>query len=403
MLKFSGAEYLMMDIAARFGADMDKAEWDVRLKWFNQNKTKLRELVPQAEEPASFLAGVIAYEKALKGEPTGYTIQLDASASGMQILALLSGCKKSAQLCNIVNNGKRNDAYTLIYDALKKLVSSQGMVTRKQAKIAVMTSLYGSKQEPKNIFGDETPELAAFYTTMKSEAPGAWQLNEDIIGLWQPEATVNEYPLPDGFEVKLKVIKTIQEEVFMDGQKYLITKHVNEATEFGVSLGANVVHSIDGMIVREIVGRCNYDHDHISSLVKATVLGSSTTRGKDIKLMRLLELARNSMFYSVRLFNYMDTDNMGLLSQEELLHVRSTMNAMLQHKPFEVLTIHDCFRVLPNNGNWLRYHAIQVYGQVADSELMSHIASHITKKKVQVAKLSYDLGDLVRASEYIVS
>lgn len=401
MLKFSGAEYLMMDIAARFG--LDKEDWDVRLKWFHENKTKLRELVPQAEEPAQFLAAIIAYEKSLRGEPTGFTISLDCSASGTQLFSLLSGCKKTAELCNVIHTGKRVDAYTLVYQEMKRRLASNGSISRKDVKQAVMCHFYGSKEIPKKVFGEDTAELKAFYDVISELAPGANQLNEDAINIWNPEALMHEWIMPDGFHVKIKVMDTVKETVHFDGSNFDVIKQVNQPVAKSVSLSAHIAHTTDGLVVRELVGRCNYDYDHISALTKATVLGSSTTRGKDIKLMRLLELARSSMFYSVRLFNYMDADNMGLLSQQELQHMKWMMGTMLQHKPFEVITIHDAFKCLANYGNWLRIHVIDIYGQIADSELMSHIASHITKKKVQVAKLSYDLGDLVRASEYIVS
>ena len=45
---------------------------------------------------------------------------------------------------------------------------------------------------------------------------------------------------------------------FMD-RPYGVIRKENVATETGRSLGANIVHSIDGMIVREMGRRCSFD------------------------------------------------------------------------------------------------------------------------------------------------
>ena len=78
--EFSGKEYLKIDIANNMG--LDKEDWDVRLAWFDENESRLDTLVKQAEEPALFFAGITAWQKVCKGEPTGYPISLDATSSG---------------------------------------------------------------------------------------------------------------------------------------------------------------------------------------------------------------------------------------------------------------------------------------------------------------------------------
>ena len=78
--QFTGREYLKIDIANNFG--LDKEDWNVRLAWFDENEGRLDTLVKQAEEPALFFAGVEAWKKVCKGEPTGYPISLDATSSG---------------------------------------------------------------------------------------------------------------------------------------------------------------------------------------------------------------------------------------------------------------------------------------------------------------------------------
>lgn len=397
MMQFSGAQYLKMDVASKFG--LDKENWDVRLAWFHENEHRLEELVPQADEQAGFLAGAMAYRKAKSGIATGYTISLDATSSGVQILAALSGCEKSARTCNLINTGNREDAYTIVYDSMNRELGANGYAMRDKVKTAVMTSLYGSKAEPRKVFGEKSKELTQFYKTMPVELPGAWELNEELINLWNPNAYKHSFTLADGFDVVLKVMDAVETTVHFNGAPYDIIQYVNQPKDGEVSLAANIVHSIDGMIVREMQRRCQYDRAQIESVLAITTYGTRTDRKKDQELLRLLRLYRDSQFMSARIFQYIDGENSGHFSHAERLEVKYLAQGMLVHRPFEILTIHDCFRCLPNYGNHLRYHYIEIMAQIARSEILSHIASQLTGRKV-IAKKKADISSLILEAEY---
>ena len=133
--EFTGKEYLKIDIANNMG--LDKEDWDIRIAWFDDNEDKLDELVKQAEEPALYYAGVQAWKKASKGLPCGYPISLDATSSGIQLLAALTGDRKAARLCNIVDTGHREDAYTGLYNIMLDRIGEGAKITRKDTKSAI--------------------------------------------------------------------------------------------------------------------------------------------------------------------------------------------------------------------------------------------------------------------------
>ena len=135
--QFTGKQYLQMDIANHFG--LDKEDWDVRLAWFDKHKDVLDGMLKQAEVPAQYFAAVAAWHDVQAGKPIGYPIALDATASGMQILACLTGDRRAAQLCNVVNMGRRKDAYTEVYKYMLMKAGAQGRVTRDMVKTGVMT------------------------------------------------------------------------------------------------------------------------------------------------------------------------------------------------------------------------------------------------------------------------
>src|SRR5690606_16364581 len=95
--RFTPMEYLQIDIANNFGKD--KLSWTERLLWFEYNRDNLENLIQEAKEPALYFAGVRAYRKAVRGEPVGYPISLDAVCSGLQWLSILTGDESAAELC----------------------------------------------------------------------------------------------------------------------------------------------------------------------------------------------------------------------------------------------------------------------------------------------------------------
>src|SRR6185437_12714614 len=187
---FTGKEYLKIDIASSFG--LDKLSWDDRIAWFDDHETDLHNLVPKAEEPALFYAGILAWEKTKAGKPSGYPISLDATSSGIQVLAALAGDRQAAEICNVVDTGQRRDAYVSIYQDMVNTVGGTAKIDRKLTKQAIMTAFYSSTAVPKRVFG-EGDLLEVFYNTLQRNAPGAWEINETMLAVWDDTALENTW------------------------------------------------------------------------------------------------------------------------------------------------------------------------------------------------------------------
>jgi len=396
---FSGKEYLKIDIASSFG--LDKLTWDARIAWFNTNEQKLPELLKQADEPALFYAGIQAWEKTKANKPSGYPISLDATCSGIQILAALAGDRKAAQICNVVDTGKREDAYVSIYQDMVAKLGETSRIDRKLTKQAIMTSFYSSTAVPKRVFGDGEL-LAIFYDTLKANAPGAWEINETMLAIWDPTTLENTWILPDNFHVKVKVMGQVTETVHFFNEPFDVQYYQNMPIKGGRSLGANMVHSIDGMVVREMQRRCNYDPIKIAELKRLLAVGAgghSTRRDEDKLVTCLWAHYLDSGFLSARILSYLDIDNLGLVDAKV---IQGLLNS-LPEKPFEMISIHDCFRCLPNYGNDIRRQYNLLLATIAESELFSYVVSQICHRYIQAGKLDPKLGRDIREANYALS
>lgn len=397
---FTARQYLMIDISNNYG--LDKEDWDVRLDWFKTNEHQLDALLTTAEEPALYYAGVKAYRDVLAGKPIGYPISLDATSSGIQILSVLTGDRSAAQLCNVIDTGHREDAYTNIYNMMLARTGGSSKINRKDTKQAIMTSFYTSTAMPKKVFG-EGELLALFYEILQTVAPAAWELNQTMPTLWNPEALSHDWILPDNFHVKTKVMDTVSEKVHFDEQPFDVTYRVNQPQEQGRSLGANATHSIDGLIVREMVRRCNYDPkkiDELCTLIENSDVGGMSAKTHDDRMVMVLWDRYNETGYlSARILDHLNEDNFGLVAPS----VISDLLESLPAKPFKIMTIHDAFRCLPQYGNDLRWQYNLQLKLIAESDILSSIISQLVGRRVQIGKLDPTLHLDIMESNYALS
>ena len=78
--------------------------------------------------------------------------------------------------------------------------------------------------------------------------------------------------------------------------------------------------------------------------------------------------------------------------------------ASLPLKPFKVLTIHDCFRVLPNYGNDLRYQYNLQLMLIAKSNLLSFLLAQVLEvSHVTIDKYDSEMWKQIMSTEYALS
>lgn len=416
MQTFTPEQYLRIDIASNFG--LDKANWDVRLEWFEDNINGILEIVDlaannpadlhkhpimrEAESPALVFAGITAWAKASNGQSIGYGVGLDATASGAQLLSILIGCEQSARLCNVLDTGRREDLYTNVFELLKQRIGDTEAVSRDDAKTAVMTSLYGSTEQPKRVFG-EGEKLDAFYATMEEDLPGVWELNQALLELWNPNALSHDWVLPDNFHVKTKVMAQKIETVLFLDEKHDVISYENRPQARGLSISANVVHSLDGMVVREMGRRCTYDQDRIAALydllVRPTTLRANERSPHHQLVKTLWSRYAESGFLSARILEVLDEDNMHLVDKTAIIDLIMT----LPHKSFPVLSVHDRFVVHPNRANDLRKQYNQILADLARSNVLQDIVLQLTgNPRTKVNKIA-DFADKILEANYSLS
>ena len=300
MLNFTGWEYLLIDAANHFG--LNKINFDKRIEFIEENLDNLEELAGDRghwKDKPLFLSAVHAIRDVQQGKPTGHLVGFDAVCSGMQIMSVVTGCKEGAYATGLIDPDNRKDAYQICSDLMGTMLNGQTSTYKKEdVKQACMTTLYGSKREPINLFGEDTEELNAFYQAMYKMAPGACHLLQMLINSWKPFALVHEWILPDGYVAKCKVFTKQSKSIEVDelnGSSFTYEFYENTGEEYAVKNAANVIHSIDAYIMRSLVRRCSYDKetfDRVNDLlyIESCLSNREVEKPNSTKLIEALEL-----------------------------------------------------------------------------------------------------------------
>lgn len=266
---FTGLDILKIDIANAYG--LDKDTFSNRIAWFDSQDNHL-DLINDASEPLLYKKGVLAYHRAIKGNPIGYNAFMDATASGLQLMACLSNCKQTAEATNLIFNSKRNDPYTLVAIKMQEYLPNSPMFdgltfgqVRSLLKKPIMTHYYNSKAKPKEIFGEDTEELNTFYKVLEELFPGAEAVLSIINDSWSSTSMYHEWTLPDGHVAHVKVIERVDTRIDVDelDMTFAYRFYPNQPSKKGTSLAPNIIHSIDAYVVREVIRRCQFEVAHI--------------------------------------------------------------------------------------------------------------------------------------------
>lgn len=407
---YTGWQYLLIDVANQFG--LDKMVFEDRIEWATDNLHQLEALADQAETKPLFLKAVMAIRKAQKGIPTGHLVGLDATCSGVQVMSALTGCVAGAESTGMIDPDVRADAYSKVTHIMQGILGDKVDVSRADAKRATMTSYYGSKATPREIFGDKTPELAAFYEAMTVVAPGAWELLQDLLRSWQPYSLEHSWKLPDGYDARVKVMvkKDIRIEVDeLDGASFTYQFYENQGTKSGLSNVANVTHSMDAWVLRSMHRRCNYDREvaedactliGIVLTTRALSGGGSVIPTSNTKVNYYIEQYERSTIADIVILPYLNHETVGALSTEHLQSLERILRGMLQYQPFELVTVHDEFKAHANNLNWVRWQYREIMAEIAESNVLDDIVSQIHGYNMSFNKLSCNLAEQIRQSSY---
>jgi len=277
---------------------------------------------------------------------------------------------------------------------------------RGDVKKSMMTHYYGSVATPRRIFGEETNELMAFYMAQEKVAPGACYMMREFLQSWQPHALEHSCTMPDGFQAIVPVLQKCDAKIEVDELSHLCLTYrydANIGSEQGLAVAANLTHTVDGFLVRELVRRCNYDREQLTQ-VSDILFTSRFSFKKGTEIPRMEQMTINHSFLSLRGVDFITDESVLEYSLDYRHELYLLIEETLNRPSFQVLTIHDCFLSHPNYCNEVREVYCDLLVELADSSVGQQIIREVRNDpNYQLEKLSTNLGSEILKGEYWLS
>ncbi len=162
---------------------------------------------------------------------------------------------------------------------------------------------YNSKAKPKQIFGVNTDEYKAFYKALHKLAGGALQIMDIINSSWDKKSLCHSWRLPDNHISSCPVETTSKKRIEvdeLDHKTFAFVYTENKPSNTGISLPANLIQSIDGYIVREMVTMAHKQGIQLATIHDA--FGASPAHMNQIRqnyVDILLSIAKSSLFETI--------------------------------------------------------------------------------------------------------
>ena len=315
-----GMEWIKFQLATTYG--LDKATMQERLDWIENGEN--RELVHRvwsdpigniadwenADEPWLFLAACVEwYELHYEHKYESHLpVAVDATCSGLQILAGLAKDASTARMVNVIGSNKPQDAYATIASRSMEAIPDRLKPhwDRKVTKRCVMTIPYNAKPfsnrsyirdafKEKGVDVDKeelTQCVSAVRAAMNVVVPGAMRvmkwIEQEVSRAIRSGADEIRWTTPSGFIVRQRLMKTSKQII----QTQLMGRcavHISGA-ETGVDLkhhknatAPNLIHSLDASLLHMAVMNFNAPIAliHDSVLCRATDMCKLSTLVRD--------------------------------------------------------------------------------------------------------------------------
>ena len=278
--------WLRFQIATTYG--LDKETLNDRLHWTYENEELITiiaenpiDSIPEweaAEEPWQFLAACDEfYHCVIKRDriSTGLPIAIDATCSGLQILAGLAKDKSTAKLVNVLPSDKPQDAYKVIAETSKSNIPEKIRPhwDRKCTKRTVMTIPYNAKPFSNRSYirealkdkeveidkEDLTQTVKAVRDAMNVVVPGPMKvmkwIEDEVSKAIKRGAIQLEWTTPSGFVVTQQIFKQDYERIVLKvlgkcnmkvgtGNSGKVDKARHKA-----ATAPNLIHSLDASLL----------------------------------------------------------------------------------------------------------------------------------------------------------
>lgn len=319
---------------------------------------------------ASNVRGVMSLSKDILNHEFGW-VPLDTASSQSLITSVITRDTECLNRIFHLDSNMPSDIYTTIGEEIRKTFNL-GDIPRKVIKKALMAWGYGGSAGLCSLTNTKPEQLAEVMRDISKELgfQGIYAMRQACLDAWDEDALEHSWELPDGYEIHQVITQDTFARDMLTGQYVYPAKRVeitlngkqrgidcrwskvgkrNKKESGTRSIGANLIHSLDAFLMREIVRRCKQDFAIKPEEFKE-VIKSGFSMSED-KALDIYNMWRETNVVSLNILNHLHAgDKLPSDYYDAICKIIDT----LPEEGFDIRPIHDEFACLPRYANAMR-------------------------------------------------
>lgn len=322
---------------------------------------------------ASNVRGVMSLSKDILNHEFGW-VPLDTASSQSLITSVITRDTECLNRIFHLDSNMPSDIYTTIGEEIRKTFNL-GDIPRKVIKKALMAWGYGGSAGLCSLTNTKPEQLAEVMRDISKELgfQGIYAMRQACLDAWDEDALEHSWKLPDGYEIHQVITQDTFARDMLTGQYVYPAKRVeitlngkqrgidcrwskvgkrNKKESGTRSIGANLIHSLDAFLMREIVRRCKQDFAIKPEEFKEEVIESGFEMiVQDTKAMDIYNMWKNTNVVSLNILNHL---HYGDVLPSDYYDAICKIIDTLPEEGFDIRPIHDEFACLPRYANAMR-------------------------------------------------
>lgn len=431
MKKLTGYEYSLKTLAnhAFKGSDKETLEVQVALgKKLLPMLPKLstmagvKEFSAKHTLEASNVRGVMALSKDILNHEFGW-VPLDTASSQSLITSAITRDNECLNKIFHLNDNLPSDIYTTIGEKIRKTFNL-GDIPRKVIKKALMAWGYGGYSHLVQLTEVKPETLNAVMADIAKELgfTGIFNMRQACLDAWDEDAIEHKWELPDGYQIHQVITQDSFARDMLTGEYIYPAKRVeitlngkqrgidcrwskigtrNQKESGTRSIGANLIHSVDAFLMREIVRRCKKDFIIKPEEFKEVVGYSFDIQVKDSKAENLYNMWKETNIVSLNILNHLSYgDYLPRPYWEAIVQVIDD----LPKEGFDIRPIHDEFACLPRYANEMRYQFNHLIAELYLSTILQYFCKQFRLLDIEpIDEAKPEMVKQILEADYLLS
>ena len=372
---------------------------------------------------ASNIRGVMSLSNDILNHEFGW-VPLDTASSQSLITSAITRDNECLNKIFHLDTNMPSDIYTTIGEEIRNSFNL-GDIPRKVIKKALMAWGYGGSAGLCALTQTKPEQLNAVMADIANELgfQGIYAMRQACLDAWDEDALEHSWELPDGYEIHQVITQDTFARDMLTGQYVYPAKRVEitlngkqrgidcrwskvgkrSKKESGTrSIGANLIHSLDAFLMREIVRRCKQDFNIKPEEFKEVVIESGSYMvAQDTKAVDIYNMWKDTNVVSLNILNHL---HYGDVLPTDYYDAICGIIDTLPNEGFDIRPIHDEFACLPRYANSMRRQFNHLIAELYQSTVLQYFCKQFELLDIKpMEDVKPEMVEQILQADYLLS